>query len=126
MKPFAFALLAATALGAAAFTQQTVVASSGKPTFGTFGMDEAGMDKTVAPGDSFYNYANGNWAKTTPIPSDKSNYGAFNLLADLSESRTRGILEKAAVDPNSKIGTAYATYLDTGSIEAKGLTPIKP
>jgi hypothetical protein len=41
MKPFAFALLAATALGAAAFTQQTVAASSGKPTFGTFGMDEA-------------------------------------------------------------------------------------
>ena len=126
MKPFAFALLAATALGAAAFTQQTVAASSAKPTFGTFGMDEAGMDKSVAPGDSFYNYANGTWAKNTPIPSDKSNYGAFNLLADLSESRTKGILEKAATDPNSKIGTAYATYLDTGSIEAKGLTPIKP
>jgi len=126
MKPFAFALLAATALGAAAFAQQTVAASSAKPTFGTFGMDEAGMDKSVAPGDSFYNYANGTWAKTTPIPSDKSNYGAFNLLADLSESRTKGILEKAAADPNSKIGTAYATYLDTGAIEAKGLAPIKP
>ena len=126
MKPFAFALLAATALGAAAFAQQTVAASSAKPTFGTFGMDEAGMDKSVAPGDSFYNYANGTWAKNTPIPSDKSNYGAFNLLADLSESRTKGILEKAATDPNSKIGTAYATFLDTGSIEAKGLTPIKP
>mgnify|MGYP003347728894 CR=1 FL=1 len=54
MKPFAFALLAATALGAAAFAQQTVAASSAKPTFGTFGMDEAGMDKAVAPGDSFY------------------------------------------------------------------------
>jgi putative endopeptidase len=126
MKPFAFALLAATALGAAALAQQTVAAPSGKPTFGTFGMDEAGMDKSIAPGDSFYNYANGNWAKTTPIPSDKSNYGAFNLLADLSESRTKGILEKAATDSSSKIGTAYATYLDTGAIETKGLTPIKP
>ena len=126
MKPFAFALLAATALGAAALAQQTVAAPSGKPTFGTFGMDEAGMDKAVAPGDSFYTYANGLWAKNTAIPSDKSNYGAFNLLADLSESRTKGILEKAATDSNSKIGTAYATFLDTGSIEAKGLTPIKP
>ena len=91
MKPFAFALLAATALGAAALAQQTVAAPTGKPTFGRFGMDEAGMDKSVAPGDSFYDYANGTWAKTTQIPADKSNYGAFNLLADLSGAVQRTV-----------------------------------
>ncbi len=126
MKPFAFALLAASALGGLAVAQQTVAAPAGKPTYGTFGMDTAGMDKTIAPGDDFYGFANGTWAKNTPIPADKSNYGAFNVLADLSESRTRGILESAAKTPSSKIGTAYATYIDTAAIEQKGLAPIQP
>ena len=32
----------------------------------------------------------------------------------------------AAKDKGSKIGRAYATFLDTGTIEAKGLAPIRP
>ncbi len=133
MKSFIVAgLLAATAItGVTAAISQT---SEPKPApaaptgaqYGTFGFDEKGMDKSVQPGDDFYTFANGNWAKTNPIPADKSNYGSFNLLSDLSETRTRGILDTAAKDPNSKIGRAYATFLDTGTIEGKGLAPIKP
>jgi putative endopeptidase len=88
------------------------------PQIGAFGFDETGMDKAVTPGDSFYGYANGLWAKNTPIPADKSNYGSFNLLADLSQKRTQGILEEARGDPNSKIGVAYSTYLDTATSAA--------
>ncbi|GAC1574867.1 MAG: M13 family metallopeptidase [Sphingomicrobium sp.] len=84
------------------------------------------MDKSVAPGDNFYQFANGNWARNTPIPADKSNYGSFNLLDDLSKQRTHEILDQAASDPSSKIGAAYAAFLDTSAIEAKGLTPIQP
>ena len=135
MKSFIVAgLLAATAItGVTAAISQTAEpkpatapAESTGAQYGTFGFDEKGMDKTVQPGDDFYTFANGNWAKTNPIPADKSNYGSFNLLSDLSETRTRGILDTAAKDPNSKIGRAYATYLDTGTIEAKGLAPIRP
>ncbi|MES2989377.1 MAG: M13 family metallopeptidase N-terminal domain-containing protein, partial [Pseudomonadota bacterium] len=97
-----------------------------KPTFGTYGFDTAGMNTAAAAGDDFYEYANGSWAKNTPIPADKSNYGAFNLLADLSQERTQGILKEAQNDPNSKIGITYATYLDTATIDAKGLAPIQP
>jgi hypothetical protein len=32
------------------------------------GIDVAWMDKSVAPGDDFFAYANGTWAKTTEIP----------------------------------------------------------
>ena len=97
-----------------------------KPQYGSFGFDAAGMDRSVAPGDNFYQFANGTWAKNTPIPSDKPNYGSFTYLDDLSHTRTQEILEQAKADPNSKIGTAYATYLDTAAIEAKGLAPIEP
>jgi putative endopeptidase len=133
MKSFLVAgLLAATAItGVTAAISQTAEptppaqASTGAQ-YGSFGFDEKGMDKTVQPGDDFYTFANGNWSKANPIPADKSNYGSFNLLSDLSETRTRGILDTAAKDKGSKIGRAYATFLDTGTIEAKGLAPIRP
>ena len=97
-----------------------------KPELGTFGFDKAGMDASVAPGDNFYNYANGTWGKNTPIPADKSNYGMFTRLDDLSKDRTRAIIEETAKDPNSKIGLAYNSYLDTAGIEAKGLGAFEP
>src|SRR3546814_8377657 len=50
----------------------------------------------------------------------------FTELADLSQQRTRDILEAAKSDPNSKIGRAYTAYLDAGAVEAKGLAPIEP
>ena len=100
--------------------------SSAKPELGTFGFDLSGMDKSVQPGDDFYAYANGTWAKNTEIPADKSNYGMFTALGDLSQTRTQGILEAAKADPNSMIGRAYASFLDTATVEAKGLAPIAP
>ena len=36
------------------------------------GLDLAGMDKSVAPGDDFFRYANGAWLKSTEIPADRS------------------------------------------------------
>lgn len=128
MKRLALTLvLAATGAGLAQTAPTTAPApAADKPQYGTFGFDEAGMDRSVAPGDNFYVYGNGNWAKTTPIPADKSNYGSFNLLSDLSEARTRTILEEQAKDRSSKIGTAYATFLDRPAIDAKGLAPIQP
>ena len=122
-------LLMSAAIGAlllATNAAQADQAPSAKPTYGSYGFDDKGMDPTVKPGDDFYLHANGGWAKVTPIPADKSNYGAFNVLDDLSRERTRGILEEARKDPASRIGLAYASYLDAPTVEAKGLTPIKP
>ena len=117
-------LAAASAVALHAQTQTPTAAPAGNaPQIGRFGFDEAGMMKTTPPGDDFYAYANGEWAKTTAIPADKASYGAFDTLADLSRDRTRGILEAAG---DSKIGQAYASYLDTAAIEAKGLAPIRP
>ena len=107
-------------------TPATASSTTAKPTYGSYGFDESGMDMSVKPGDDFYDYANGTWAKNTPIPADKSNYGAFNILDDLSRERTKGILESAQTDPNSKIGNAYAAYMDKAAVEAKGMAPIKP
>ena len=131
------ARLLALALASTAFAGSTLIVlaaapataqgqSASRPQYGTFGFDLAGMDRSIAAGDNFYEFSNGSWARNTPIPADKPNYGAFNFLDDLSHTRTRDILEQGKTDPSSKIGTAYATYLDTASIETRGLAPIRP
>ena len=101
-------------------------APAAKPELGTYGFDATGMDPSVAPGDNFYQFANGTWAKNTPIPADKSNYGMFTKLDDLSRDRTRGLIEDAAKDPSSRIGAVYASFMDEAALEAKGLTPLAP
>ncbi|MET0361514.1 MAG: M13-type metalloendopeptidase [Sphingobium sp.] len=122
-------ILAATAAHAdqaATPTPAAAAASDAKPAYGSYGFDTAGMDKSVAPGDDFNAYANGTWEKTTTIPADRSNFGMFHVLDDLSLTRTRGILEAAQADPTSKIGAAYKSYMDRATVEAKGLGPIRP
>src|SRR4051794_18534968 len=67
-------------------------ANQHRPQIGAFGFDAAGMDRTIAPGDDFYGFANGTWARNTPIPADRANYGMFIVLEELSLQRTRDIL----------------------------------
>lgn len=120
------------AIAASMFVMSTAIAKpAAKPEIGSFGFDEAGMDRSVAPGDSFYDFASGTWTKNNPIPADKTSYGMFNKLADLSEARTRSIIEAAAADKSAapgseaqKVGDYYRSFMDEAGIEAKGLTPL--
>jgi putative endopeptidase len=123
------ALVAAVATYGAPATTPVAAAQTtapGRAQYGTFGFDTAGMDRSVSPGDDFFEYANGTWIKNNQIPADKSRYGMFNVLDDLSRERTRTIINEQSKDPNSKIGNAYASFMDEQAIEAKGLAPLNP
>jgi putative endopeptidase len=120
------ASLSIAVAGSQAAAPATKGRAANAPQYGSFGFDMAGMDRTVAPGQSFYGYANGNWDRTTQIPADQSNYGMFTTLADLSEARTHGILEEAARTPGSRMGDFYASFMDQAAIERAGITPIQP
>ena len=98
-----------------------------------FALDD--MDRSVEPGDDFYRYANGHWLDTFEIPADFSNYGAFTVLFERSEERVRAILEEAQEREASngaesgtdaqRIGDYYGAYLDTETIEERGLATAK-
>ena len=112
--------------------QKAAPAQAKKPQLGTWGFDVAGMDRSVKPGDSFFDFANGNWARTTEIPADRSSWGGFGVLVDLSDQRTKAIIEEATRSngaPGSnarKVGDFYASFMDEAAIEAKGTAPLKP
>jgi putative endopeptidase len=101
-----------------------------KAEIGDFGLDLTAMNPAVRPGNDFYAYANGKWLDSFEIPADRSSYGPFNKLEDLSEERVRGIIEQAASShpqagtPEQKIGDYYASFMDQQAIEANGLTPV--
>jgi putative endopeptidase len=114
---------------APAFAQEQAATQEARqegPQLGTFGFDSAGMDRKVAPGDDFYLFANGEWARKTEIPADKSNYGMFTALDDLSKERVKLVLESERAKKGSKAGDAYASYLDQARVEKLGLKPIQP
>lgn len=117
--------LSAPAAAENAAPAQEAAPKSG-PQLGTYGFDTDGMDTSVSPADDFYLYANGKWAEKTQIPADKSNYGMFTALDDLSKERVKLVLEAEKNVKGSKAGDVYASYLDTATVEKKGLKPIQP
>ncbi|MBK9062682.1 MAG: M13 family metallopeptidase [Acidobacteria bacterium] len=96
------------------------------------GIDLGGMDRSVAPGDDFFRYANGTWLRETEIPADRAAWGASGMLDELTSKRTRELIEKAssssapAASDERKVGDTFATFMDEAAIEAKGLAPLKP
>ena len=99
---------------------------------GTWGIDTAGMDTTAKPGADFFAYVNGGWVKNTPIPADKSRYGGFDILRDLSEARVRQLVESyPQTDPakggdQAKVAALYRGFLDEAAIEKAGAKPLQP
>ena len=103
------------------------------PRYGTWGVDLSAMDTSVKPGDDFFRYVNGKWAATAQIPPDKTSYGSFVMLRDLSEARVRAILDRWAADKKlkggsdeAKVAAFYRTALDEATIEKLDAKPIQP
>ncbi len=98
----------------------------------TAGLDTAGMDRSVRPGDDFFRYANGTWLREAEIPADRSSYGSFNVAAERASERLTELVRDAAAagapagSSRRRIGDFYTAYLDTMAIERAGLSPLRP
>ncbi len=94
--------------------------------------DPGSMNLAVKPGDDFYEYVNGAWIKSHPVPADKSRYGEFEIVNDRTFDRVKDIVESAANNTSApkesleqKIGKFYSMGMDTPTIEKQRLDPIK-
>ena len=136
--------VAAVAVPAIGFSQQSAApvaagagADAGATRYGAWGFDLTGMDKRVKPGDDWYRFVNGAWVDRTTIPADRSSFGAFAVLRDLSEVRMRSLISgysasdtahpdrmKAAILYNGFMDEATAEKLDAQPL-AERLAPVK-
>jgi putative endopeptidase len=97
------------------------------------GVERSALDTSVSPCDDFYQYACGNWIKTTEIPGDEATwYRSFSVIRDRNEDILKGILEtkakgEAGDDKYGKsLGDFYASCMDEDGIEKAGTKPLEP
>jgi endothelin-converting enzyme/putative endopeptidase len=94
------------------------------------------MDPDIRPQDDLFGHVNGTWLAEAEIPDDKSAWGAFIKLSDEAEQHVREIIEELAAKSGEeldgdltgeerKIGDLFASFMDTETIEARGLDAIR-
>ncbi|MDP9047393.1 MAG: M13 family metallopeptidase, partial [Bacteroidota bacterium] len=95
-------------------------------------IDPANMDLSVRAGDNFFEYANGTWVKTHPIPDKQTRWGSFGILSQENTDRLLVILKDVSKTPGlpkgslkQRVGDMYASGMDSLSIEKRGYEPIK-
>ena len=120
------------AVGEGAGTAEADARSLATPRYGAWGFDLSGRDLSVRPGDDFNRYANGTYLAEMKIPADRSRFGSFDILTDLSMARVHAILVEMAArspaDPDTddeKIGAFYKAFLDENAVEARGVQPLQ-
>ncbi len=100
--------------------------------FGEWGVDPAGLDPSIAPGDDFFAHVNAKWLAANPLPPEFSRFGAFNLLREKSTSDVKAVVDELAQREatlgadEKRIVDAYNAFADTDAIEANGLAQAQP
>jgi len=96
------------------------------------GLDATGYDRKVRPQDDLFRFVNGEWLRTTEIPADRSNYGAFTALDDKAQEDLRALIEEAAASSDrpkgsdaQKVGDFYASYMKTARADELGIGPLR-
>lgn len=90
------------------------------------------VDKTISPSNDFYNYANGTWKKSNPIPPEYASWGAFQILNEKVLNLVHDLLINASKDKKAKsgsieqkIGDFYYSGMDESLINKVGVDPLK-
>ena len=97
-------------------------------------VDPAMIDTTVKACTNFFQYATGAWLKTDSIPAAYASSGVGRDMQDRGELVVRAVLEDAAArratlpagSTQRKLGTFYATCMDSTAAERQGLDPLRP
>ncbi|MBB6627880.1 peptidase M13 [Nocardioides sp. KIGAM211] len=95
------------------------------------------MNPDIRPQDDLFGHVNGRWLDEVEIPSDRSSWGPFVQLADVAEGQVRTIIEDLArtvtegdpanIDEDArKIGDLFASFMDTETIDQRGIRPVRP
>ncbi|MBD3666569.1 MAG: M13 family metallopeptidase [Kangiella sp.] len=96
------------------------------------GIDKSHFDTSVRPQDDLFRHVNGKWLNEFEIPADKSNYGAFTMLAEQAREDVNAIIEEAAnsnAEQGSdaqKVGDLYQSYMNEELLEELGTKPLQP
>ena len=104
------------------------------------GLDAANFDTAAGACRDFFQYADGGWLKSNPIPPAYSRWSLDDEINERNLGILKKVLENAAAqsaathpaaahpgasgDTSQKIGDFYAAAMDEAAIEEKGVAPL--
>ena len=116
-----FVLVSGSAAGQNAVPMQT------KP------LDPANLDRSVSACTDFFQFANGGWVNTHPVPPAYSTWGSFAELSENNQNNLLTILKNASANGDKqanadlrKLATFYSSCMDSVTTERVGYQPIQP
>lgn len=99
----------------------------------TLPLDPVNIDRTANACTDFYQFANGGWLRSNPIPGAFSRWGSFDELGEKNQSALTTLLVGAAEDADAKqaasarmLGTYYSSCMDSSASERYGAAPLRP
>ncbi|MGZ7031662.1 MAG: M13 family metallopeptidase [Thermoanaerobaculia bacterium] len=104
----------------------------GSHSAGSWGIDLTDRDPSVRAEDDLYRSQNGGWLARTQLGPSQPNAAYWRDLRVLSTVRLADLVEEAAAKTSApatiegKAGAFYRAFMDEKTVEAKGLTPLKP
>jgi len=96
--------------------------------------DTAHLDPSVSACTDFFQFANGGWLKHDTIPPAFSTSGVGKEMTDRNELVVRSVLDDAMATRQTqpagstarKLGTFYASCMDSTRAETEGINPLRP
>ena len=95
------------------------------------GLDLSFLDTTIAPGESFYQYATGGWQQANPIPDEYARYGSFDKLREENQKQIQSLIEALGKEEHpagsnaQKVGDLYRMAIDSVRLNEQAATPIR-
>ncbi len=89
------------------------------------------LDRETRPQDDFYQFANGTWLDTTPIPAIYSGYTVYHQVNEEAEKALKKIIEAAAgsiAEPGSEaqqVRDIFNSWMDVAAIDALGIEAVR-
>jgi len=91
------------------------------------------MDRKADPCNDFYEFANGTWRASNPIPASMSRWSRRWQAGETSKEKLRDVLESASANKSAPkgsteqiIGDYYGACMDESRVNARGMDPLKP
>ncbi|KAF8905965.1 hypothetical protein CPB84DRAFT_536278 [Gymnopilus junonius] len=88
------------------------------------------LDTSQDPCENFYDFANGGWLKSHPLPADKGSFGTFEALSQENKQIVKDILgSNSSVSPLddeilSKLRGFYSSCMDESTLDDIGIAPL--
>lgn len=105
--------------------------TNAQPRLGDWGIEVEHVSQDTRPGVDFNTFVNEGWINAAEMPAGFSRFGAFTELALEAEDNVGAIIQTAqrtaaeGSGPEQQIGDLYRAYMDTNTLNDKGLAPIK-